>query len=545
MGAGLPETVKLLARPRQLIRTYDAIYLQGYLRSDYSRYFPDLPNMKQGSTLGGRYIHNKRTVMARSLGFHIEGAAPLCPDIKDPETVCAGAQHRFMRDVPKLSRKIKRMFRNHVRKWLRKNLVPLDKDSDTSFETWLSHTDYPEWRKEELRRARFLKPSYVNKSFIKREFYPVPKNARWINSRSDWFKAHSGPIFHLIEQILFKLPWFIKRIPVSERSRYIYNLLFQPGFQYLGTDHTSFEAHMTIEIMNICEKQLYTYMVRNLPEATEFNNLCNLGIFNKQKCVMRNANGVTISQTEARMSGDMCTSLGNGFTNLMVMTFVAHLKGWKECVGVVEGDDGLFRIAGDIPSSEDFEMVGFTIKSEISNELGNAGFCQLYYAEGEYENLVDPLKILLRAGWTMTSSLHSSPEKLEPLALAKAYSMVCEAPANPITGALALWLIRNIKQTAKFDYFDSDRWWVEQCMKSNLDECIARALKGPTLSQRLFCQSKWNIAVSDQIEIENYFNNSNRIGPIRCPLIMKYMDDWSICSWHNHVIECHKGNPWQ
>mgnify|MGYP003702193899 FL=1 len=100
-----------------------------------------------------------------------------------------------------------------MRLWLRKNLMPLKCDSDTTLEHWLEGTNYPEWRKKQLREASlkiFNKSDYNNKSFIKREFYPEPKHARWINSRSDKFKSMTGPIFHLIESETFKNSSFVK-----------------------------------------------------------------------------------------------------------------------------------------------------------------------------------------------------------------------------------------------------------------------------------------------------------------------------------------------
>ena len=75
-----------------------------------------------------------------------------------------------------------------------------------------------------------------------------------------------------------------------------------------------------------------------------------------------------------RMSGEMNTSLGNGFSNLMFMAFVCEKLGLN-CNGVVEGDDGLFAFNGNTPSASDFTKYGFNIKLDVHSEISTASFC--------------------------------------------------------------------------------------------------------------------------------------------------------------------------
>ena len=502
--------------------------------------------MRDGSSVSGAVWGGERVRMARSLGFHVDGAAPLVPDVQDLETSCRGAQHRFLRDTPAISRHTARRFRCFVRKWIRMNLRPLDANTDTSVEAWLEGTNYPLSRKLELFKwdgEPEKDKYYVNKMFRKRECYPEPKHARQINSRHDWFKTRTGPIFKKIEHELFKRPEFVKTVPVVDRAQYINDLLYCPGSCYLSTDHTSFEAHMHTQIMKCCEMQLYSYMVRDLPDKDWFR-IVNKGLCSVQKCLSYNNFGRQIAIGEARLSGDMCTSLGNGFTNLMVMLYVAQAKGWGACVGVVEGDDGLFRVSGDVPTDQDFADVGFTIKSVTSDSVGQAGFCHLFNAEDQYENLVDPIMTTIKVGWTLSPQLHGGPKVMEKLARAKAMSMVCEAPANPITSQLALWILRCTRGEIEVGPNEPDRWYRLQCLK-RMDECQLRAKLGPTKEQREFVADKWGISVSDQVHIENWFANQDRIRPIRIPVLMKHVPKWLAYSYDNFLDIVKKGHSWR
>ena len=62
---------------------------------DLRHELPEPLDVKAGSILRHSEFGALRTKMARSLGFHVEGFAPLSPDVNDPETAMRGATHRF------------------------------------------------------------------------------------------------------------------------------------------------------------------------------------------------------------------------------------------------------------------------------------------------------------------------------------------------------------------------------------------------------------------------------------------------------------------
>ena len=511
---------------------------------------PELKEIKDGSSYTRRDVGETRTRIARSLGWHVEGLAPLAPDPNDPTLTEYGAKYRFMRKLPPVEKDVRERFREFVRVYVRAHLKPLDPSSDTSFEGWLANTDYPEWRKDELRKAKIKAKTsnmYKNKSFVKREFYREFKHARWINARTDKFKAETGPIFKLIEQEVFKKKCFIKKIPVEQRSEYIRQRLMQVGATYVGTDFSAFEAMFDIDTVNTIEMQLYLYMTQNLPEYRQFIEYCIAGIAAGQKCYKSYKSHKHVAKTEARMSGDMCTSLGNGFSNLMIMKFVCSELGWSDVKGVVEGDDGLFRVAGKMPTPEDFAKVGAFMKMEVHSNVNEAGFCHLFSTDDRAENLIDPMNAIIRSGWTMSELKDAKLVKLHTLSKAKALSLLCEAPANPITAAMARWIIRVLPGVkGEFNWKDPKRFRDKQIMMSaNLKKCFDRSILGPTQSQREFVARKWGVSIDDQIQLENYFDSLNTIQPIDHPAIYRNVHSsdhtWS---WHNCVEHIRAGVSW-
>jgi len=201
----------------------------------------------------------------RSYGPNLIGAALPHPDPNHMITVEQGLIHRFASAIPPINEQRLERFREFVKEWIHTNMTPLSESEDLSFETWLASTNYPEKRKEQLRKIyyqddrRFL---YRNKSHIKDEPYVDFKHSRWINSRSDLFKCLTGPFFKLIEKKLFQRKEFIKYVPVPLRARYIKEHIYAPGSTYIATDYTSYEAsfggrlwlHVSTNSMNTCAK---------------------------------------------------------------------------------------------------------------------------------------------------------------------------------------------------------------------------------------------------------------------------------------------------
>lgn len=396
--------------------------------------------------ISGSQRNMPRAAMFRKLPY---GSTPLhgpvCCDANDPATQVRGLQVRLGRGLPTPQPAALRELTIVVDEYLAK-IPPLN--SIMSVEEWLDTTSYNQKRKSDL-LATFdslhgAPPTFKQKSkissFIKREMYPTFKAPRWINSRSDFFKVYSGPAFKGIEQVIYNDPHFAKHIPVPLRPARILGMK-KDSARYFATDFTSFEASFTQEVMQCLEIRLYSHMLKNFPQLRDeiCSTICGYNSGSTRAGVRFRCHG-------QRMSGDMCTSLGNGFSNYMVVMYMMKKHGHKEWDCVVEGDDGLVAVydEGPLPVPEDYADLGFSIKIEHVDEPELASFCGVKYVDGQI--LRDPSDFLMSFGWT-SSFMTAGPKIMHQLLRAKALSAVYETPQCPIVGAIAR---RALEKTAGY-----------------------------------------------------------------------------------------------
>lgn len=470
-----------------------------------------------------------------SLGCHVEGAACPHPDPQDPNTMLAGVAKRFATKTPEPDREMLGRLKRFVQKFVEDNLVPLEPGVDTTVETWLEHTSYPRWRKDELlkkwlaldniratdKRGRYK--HFKCKSFMKDETYPSYKHARGINSRSDEFKCQVGPIFRLIEKRVFKLKWFIKNIPVAERPKALIKL-WRDGGKYAATDYTAFESLFTREVMESCEFVLYDYMTQFIPGGRDFADLVREVLGGDNVCEYKN---FTVFLEATRMSGEMCTSLGNGFSNLMFMLFLAEEAGCTEVDGFVEGDDGIFTMKGTFPTTEDFARLGLIIKMEIHDALEHASFCGLVFDLEDQRNVTNPLEVLASLGWTTMQYANANSNKKKQLLKCKALSLAHQYPGCPIIGELAQYVLR-CTATTKINHIAEN--WRNTYEREQLLTAIAdmpKYMKGvpftiPGIRTRFLVEHLYGVSVEHQLYIEAWLRSQRSIVPI----------DYCLVQWH-------------
>lgn len=398
--------------------------------------FPDLGKANPAVKITPSHRCMPRAIMYRKLPFGAApGFAPLCVDANDPETQVAGLKKRLARELPVPNKARLCELAACVDEYLQ-TIQPLS--NIMTVEEWLGTTMYNQKRKDDLlataERLHGCPPSMRQRSkiasFVKRECYPEMKHARWINSRSDYFKVYSGPAFKEIEHVIYSDPHFIKHVPVPLRPARIAGMKLANA-RYFGTDYTSFEASFTPEVMEALELRLYRHMLQKFPELSSVicstisgTNLGSTRAGVKFKCVGQ------------RMSGDMCTSLGNGFSNYMVMRYLMKKCGHTNWDCVVEGDDGLCAVydAGRLPTFEDYAELGFNIKIQPVNDPELASFCGVKYVDGVI--LRDPRDFLASFGWT--SSFMTAGDKIMlQLLRAKALSAIYENSSCPLVGVIA------------------------------------------------------------------------------------------------------------
>lgn len=478
----------------------------------------------------------QRPVVKASLGAHVSGASLPHPCPGDTATTAAGAAYRVGREI-KRPPNFRAEFRQFVTDWLEKNMTPLSVETDTSFQTWINGTPYTLARKEELRRKleesgldlkKEVPAKYLRcKSFMKDESYPTWKHARAINSRSDEFKALVGPIFQAISDKLFALPWFIKKIPINERPQYIIDHLLRTAEYYVTSDYTSFEAHFTKELQEDCELLFHQYMVKNIAEGDAWLKLIKMAKTGMNVLEFKNF----IIELEAkRMSGEMDTSLSNGFSNLLFMLFLMFKAGCTNVKGVIEGDDGLFVCTGNPPNPELFEQFGLTIKMEKTNDLNHASFCGMVFDLDDRTNVTNPIEELVSFGWTTAQYARSKPSVHMNLIRAKALSLAYQYPACPILTKLAYKMCQLTASydSAAFVKKNSSRafnlYELEMVMKAHEYFDKNKLNREPGVRTRLLVEQLYGVTTADQIKIENYIDSLEKIQPLKCPVIDKYLD---------------------
>jgi hypothetical protein len=310
------------------------------------------------------------------------------------------------------------------------------------FEEWLETTSYSGVRKDELRGA-YAKlrgglpdkrtASKVN-SFVKTQGFDTYKHARLIMSRGDGFKVFSGPAFKAIEDVLYQKRPFVKHVPVPDRPQLVESLI-QAGRKYYATDFTAFESHFTPEVMATLEMKLYKHCLQGWSGYKRLEQVL-LGI---NRLSLRS--GVRATCRARRMSGEMCTSLGNSFSNYILAKFIASRAG-GEIEGFVEGDDGLFASTVPITAAA-YERLGFTIKIVEVEDPRTASFCGMVFAEGG-DILRDPRHFVANFSFTH-SCIHGGNRVMRELLRAKALSTLYETPACPVVTAFARRALRDTR----------------------------------------------------------------------------------------------------
>jgi len=399
-----------------------------------------------------------RPVVAAQLPWCLGGVCLPHVDPGDPQTCFRGVQGRVCTKPPVCSTIRLRKLRRFTLKFCKKYLIPLSPDTDFSIETWLSQTGYPRWRKIQLLEAyEKLRGTYLDvdktrkkngsgsnyrvDGFTKDEHYADWKPARAIHARVDAAKVLTGPIFKAIENEVFKLKYFIKKVPKADRPAYIKEWMYEPASLYMATDYARFESHFTKDMMDAIEKVMYKYMTAKIPMREMFwffldNILCgsNRIVYKFFRLVIE----------ATRMSGEMNTSLGNGFANLILLLYVMVQAGYKldEIRAIIEGDDGLTRVDKDkLITAAMFFDLGFTIELDIYEFLNEASFCGNIFDVEDLVIITDVLKSVSKLGWTRALYQNASRKKMMGLLRSKALSMLYEYTGCPVLQCLAMRLL--------------------------------------------------------------------------------------------------------
>jgi len=318
--------------------------------------------------------------------------------------------------------------------------------------------------------------------------------------------------------------------------------LYAVGGRYLVTDYTSFESLFTKDLMDSCELVLYKYMVSALPDRDQFIADCEEVIAGRNHCKF---DGFNVDLDATRMSGEMCTSLGNGFSNLMFMSYLCHKRGWK-CKMIVEGDDGVTRIDGPPPTIADFAALGLRIKLEEVPSLEEASFCGLIFDPIDCINVTNPVNAMLKFGWASRQYVRAGDRILQKMLRCKALSMLYEYGGCPILGALADYSLRMtdrqpIKQGLRnfIGRMKTDSWSRDKLVEA-YDSHPKR--REPGIATRLLVENRYGISVESQLKMERYFDTCTELKPIPMELVGDYVRPLWQDMWREYAYRVPKGN---
>jgi hypothetical protein len=365
-----------------------------------------------------------------------------------------------------------------------------------------------QWDKKLLRQCNM---------FMKEEFYTERKHARLIISRNDLFKALIGPYIHAFDHELFYghfSDFFVKGKDTNwkiKRMKEIHGVF--PVV--METDYSSFEGSQSRSIQHAIEETLFRHYFKYHPRILElilltydpliyeaYPHLAYMLIRNRKLKRIEPYIHSTFHELGLvgnRKSGEMWTSSGNGFINLVIMTFLAKLNGVK-FDGIVEGDDGFFGVSDTTITKQHYADLGFTIKLEYTTDPNELSFCGMRFSR-DGTCLISPER-LNRLGWCEKKKYFRCKKKTRlQLFKAKCMSLLAEAPNCPITSIFAWNVIHHIKASPKFQNMD---WWDLRIYEEN--KHLLRWEK-PVISQeaRMDYYEMYGISPEMQVNIEHEF----------------------------------------
>lgn len=489
-----------------------------------------------------RRVEN-RPVVAASLGPVLLGAAAPKVNPGNSDSSALGAAFRVGRNVERnMYYKYRRSFRRFVERQLEKHFQPLDPNTDLTFETWIKNTPYPAWRKEQLIQTwldmnfdwatcspnpAVYKEWFRLKSFIKDETYVGYKHSRTINSRSDQAKCIFGPIVQAVSNKIMKTSkHFIKYVPVHERPQYILDYIFRVSEEFSSSDFTSFEAHFTEDRMKDCELPMFKHMLSGLPNGHLIYRFLEYAkCINDNICVFK----YFVMQINAkRMSGEMDTSLSNGFSNLMWLKFSFKLHGMDpdQVPIVVEGDDALCCIFRSIPDSY-FEEFGLDLKIEKHSNVEHASFCGLVFDSVDRTIVTDIFDTVATFGWTTANYANSSNKTLLAILRCKALSLAYQYKGCPILSKLALKMMELTEGVNTRKVLENRRFidaYHYEILAQALEYIKQNGLNQPVGNNtRNLVEKLYSITIADQLLIEQEIDKiSDPTQPLNLPVLMKY-----------------------
>lgn len=402
-------------------------------------------------------------------GPHIKGVHGSSVDSKPEGNIIRGLCKRIASKQSYDPGEI-RKFKSFVKQFVKRHFQPLPYIPATHEFLDMAWLDGSKYNQEEKRLFHERLDAVLNaevsllkikecKIFVKREVTEEVKEPRIISSRSDYYKAIVAPYIKKIEEAVYN-EHFIKHCnpqQVTERIKRVLN-----GYTYYyETDYSSFESSYSPEFFNACEYQLFKHMFRNNPHIWRYMLLA-LDAKNVLVCPHLYA-----KLTGSRMSGEMWTSLGNGFSNMMMIEYMAHNLSQTKAFRydyLVEGDDGLIGTTSHFDLSI-VKKLGFKLTLREGSSINDLSFCGMIM--GPHDRLYcNPERTMIKFGRTMDMRIINQygqrrfERVLDEEMYTKALSMSVYGSNNPVINEVIRTVLRNCKhkeiRMKSLDYWESD-----------------------------------------------------------------------------------------
>lgn len=418
-------------------------------------------------------------------------------------------------------KKVMSRFHSFVDRYVRSHYQPIPYRELTHeyLDTWLKGSKYTLKQKEMYHKLMedYFDPLvskskfYRCNSFIKQEYTEEIKEARIINAPNDMLKAVIGPYMHELESQVYD-EHFIKHCDPESVYHRMQRVACGAKRVY-ETDYSSFEGSFTVEVMAACEMQLFRRLLARNPQVLSVVERVDLA---KRKLYYRRGMGIA-KLKGSRLSGALWTSLANGFTNKMIIEFMAHEQRRKMKKGfhydyLVEGDDGFIVSDVDLPVKLTKEL-GFRLKIEEAYDSNGLSFCGL--CMGPSGLVPDFWRTINKFGHTFDTYLTKTYgskkwfKRRDEMMRSKAMSLLAQSRGVPILQPLAL-KIMDLTSKSRVRKSDFDYWEVEclGILSANLTPKIIREC------DREFFAERFHVSVKQQLLVERYISNMTRVDVI-------------------------------
>lgn len=263
--------------------------------------------------------------------------------------------------------------------------------------------------------------------------------------------------------------------------------------------------------MDILENELYRYMLSKLKTKyqrqfvqffTETTQTTNTVSYGGMKEVDGRSGRWLFRVWAKRMSGEMTTSLGNGFSNLMIMTFAKHCA---ERLGMNVDTDW-------------FKSLGCLCKLQVVDDPSEASFCGMIFEPASCQMIRDPRSTILKFGWTSKIYARASGSLAMRLLRMKSISLAHVAGSCPVLWALAKRCIDLTDGYRNADLCRLVRGSSYEREQLTLRLMSSTIFEEPTMETRVLFEKLYDISVSDQVRIEGLLLDME-LGPLPAEVV--------------------------